>query len=176
MKKALITALSALLALSMAACSASPAPQPTPESKPVQSAPAASVATPVESEPVASVAEVDATQVLVEQDGIKITYKGIATDGFIGPEVKVLVENDTEKAITVQVRDLSINGFVVNTSMSADVPAGKKANDTISIFSSSLEENDIKPEEIKDIEFTFHVFESDGWDTLFDTEIITITI
>jgi hypothetical protein len=90
-----------------------------------------------------------------------------------GPRLKVLVQNDRNDSVTVQVRDLSINGAMIDGIFSCDVTAGKQANDDITFMSSDLEMAGIKV--IKEIEFKFHIFESDSWDTIFDSETITIT-
>lgn len=63
-------------------------------------------------------------QVLIDSNGIKITFKGMDySDGIFGPEVKLLIENNTDKNYTVQVRNFSVNGFMIETSMSTDVNA-----------------------------------------------------
>lgn len=111
-------------------------------------------------------------QVLYEKNGIKITLKGLKMDSTFGPKLALLIENTTSTAYTVQVRDFSVNGYMVNTVFSSDVDAGKKNNDSISILSSSLEENDIT--KIENIEFSFHVFDSKTWDNRFDSPKIKI--
>ena len=110
--------------------------------------------------------------VLLDQDGIKITAKNLNVDGTFGPEIKLLIENNRAEAVTVQTRNSSVNGYMVETMMSTDIAPGKKANDTLDIMSSDLERAGITT--IADIEFAFHVFDSDSWDTIFDSEIIKI--
>lgn len=56
--------------------------------------------------------------------------------------------------------------------ISADVAAGKKANERMSIYNTSLEEAGI--ENITDIEFSFHIFLTESWETVTDTDQITI--
>lgn len=122
-------------------------------------------------EPQPTQEEPQSNEVVYDANGIKITYTGIE-DSILGKKVKFLIENNSEKSYTVQERDLSVNGFVVDASMSADVPAGKKANDGITIYESSLEENGIT--DIENIEFYFHVFNSNEWLDDFDSAIITL--
>lgn len=114
--------------------------------------------------------------VLLEQDGIKITLKGYdpGSDFSFGPELKLLVENNSTKNITVQVRDVSVNGFMTDPSCSIDVVNGKKANGSITWFASELEENEIT--KICDVEFTFHIFDSEDWETVLDSDVITVTL
>ena len=63
---------------------------------------------------------------------------------------------------------------MVDPIFSADVVSGKTINDTITFMKSDLEDNGI--EAIQNIELTFHIFDSDSWDTYLDTEPITVTI
>ena len=61
---------------------------------------------------------------------------------------------------------------MVDSSMSEDVVAGKKAISAVTFFSSSLEENGIT--DITDVELFFHIFDLKSWDTVFDSDVITI--
>lgn len=110
--------------------------------------------------------------VLLDQGGIKITAKSIDMKGLFGPAVKMLFENSTEKSVTIQVRNASVNGYMIEPSISVDVAPGKKANDSMTFSNSDLETTGIKT--IADIEFSFHVFDSTSWDTIFDSDIIRI--
>ena len=115
----------------------------------------------------------DSGEVLVDADGVKIVGKGLSADGsFWGPGVILYIENNTEKDITVQVRDVSVNGFMVESSMSEDVVAGKKALSAVQFFSSDLESNSIT--DITDVELYFHIFELSTMDTVFDSDVIKI--
>lgn len=118
-------------------------------------------------------AELLEEQVVLDENGIKITVKGLDKDGSIfGPEVKLLIENESGKDITVQARNISVNGYMVEDMFSADVVNGKKANDELTIMESSLEKAGIST--IADIEFSFHVFETHSFDSLFDSDIIQL--
>ena len=115
----------------------------------------------------------DSGTLFYDTDGIKIVGKGLSTDDSIfGPGLIVYIENNTEKNITVQVRDTSVNGFMVDPSMSQDVVSGKKAISAVTFFSSDLEENGI--EDITEIETSFHIFDMDSWNGIADTEAILI--
>jgi len=115
----------------------------------------------------------DSGEVLVDTNGVKIVGKGLSdSNSFFGPGVILYIENNTDQDITVQVRDVSVNGFMVDTSMSEDVVAGKKAISAVTFFSSSLEENGIT--DITDVELFFHIFDLKTWDGIFDSDVITI--
>lgn len=116
----------------------------------------------------------DSGEVLYDNNGIKIISKGLLTDDSIfGPQFITYIENNSDKGITVQVRDTSVNGFMIDSSMSAEVASVKKQISAMSFLSSQLEENKIT--EFKNIETSFHIFYTDGWDTIEDTTPITIS-
>lgn len=75
--------------------------------------------------------------------------------------------------VTVQIRDLSVNGFMTDAVFSPNVTAGKRAIDTITFLSSDLEENNISS--IETVELSFHIFDSIEWETIADTDTISIT-
>lgn len=112
-------------------------------------------------------------QVLMDTEGIKVTLKSLNTGGFMGPELKLLIENDGTKSVTVQARDVSINGIMVNPMFSCDVEPGKKANSEIIFMSSELKTAGI--DAIKDVELKLHVIDSSSYNALFDTEPINVT-
>ncbi len=115
----------------------------------------------------------DSGEVLVDTSDVKIVGKGLSdSNSVFGPGVILYIENNSDKDITIQVRDVSVNGFMVDTSMSEDVVAGKKAISAVTFFSSSLEENGIT--DITDVELYFHIFDQKSWDEIFDSDVITI--
>ena len=114
---------------------------------------------------------------IYDNNGIKITYKGIDEDeSMFGPKIKLLIENNTDENYTVQVRDFSINGYMVDTMFSANISAGKKINDGIIIFEDEFENNNISVSEIEKDECKFHVYSSDDRSDKFDTETISFDI
>lgn len=123
-------------------------------------------------EPVHSAEETIEEAVLVDEAGVKITAKSLDTNGLFGPEVKLLIENTSGKNLTVQCRNSSINGYMVDNMMSVDVADGKKANDSLTFMSSELELCGI--ETIADMEFSFYVFDSSDWTDYLETDMIQI--
>ena len=163
MKRILSILLALALMLSLTAClsdSELQAPSSvTPGStQPTQNAPAAE----------ATITET----VLVDESGIKITAKDLDADGLFGPELKLLIENNSGKDLTVQSRSVSVNGYMVETMLSADVVNGKKANDSLTFLQSDLEACGI--ETIADMEFSFHIFTTSDWETYLDTPMIQL--
>jgi hypothetical protein len=109
--------------------------------------------------------------VVYEEGGIKITYNGI-NKGDYSVDFKFLIENNTSRGITVQTRDESINSYLISGIMSDDVQPGKKANGELTYFNSTLEENGIY--NIDEVEFSFHIFDQETWDTIDDSDIIKV--
>lgn len=105
--------------------------------------------------------------VLVDESGVKITAKSLEPNGIFGPEIKLLIENNTDKDLTFQSRNASVNGYMVETMMSVDVASGKKANDTLTFMDTDLQACGI--ETIADTAFSFHIFTSDTWEDYLDT-------
>lgn len=113
----------------------------------------------------------DTGDVLYDENNIKIVYKGISEDG-LSPQAMLYIENNTEQNITVQIRDESINGFMISGIFSSEISKGKKALSGISFLDTYLEENGIT--EIETIELKFHIFETESMTAIKDTEVITI--
>ena len=110
----------------------------------------------------------DAGQVAYEGNGVKIVVKGVSSDSsWFGPSVLVFIQNDTDRMITVQARNVSVNGFMVEPIFSSDVAAGKVAIDDLTLMNSDIEANGI--ESIDEVELSFHVFYEDTWDDIVDT-------
>jgi len=173
MKKKTITILLAVcLALSMTACGESETPETAnSSSEDVESHEESA-------EPAAEDADSTPTEITIDEqelyneNGVVITATGFSETGIFGPEVKLLIENNSEENITVQARNGSVNGYMVDFQISSDVAAGKKTNDALSLLSTDLENSNIST--ICDIEFNFHIFKTDSWEDLTDSELITI--
>ena len=108
-----------------------------------------------------------AETVLFDQDSIRITATGLSTDSLFGPELNLLVENDSAQNIVVQPNYCMVNGYMMDGLLSADVAAGKKANDTLDFLSNALARCGI--ETITDIELDLVVSDGDSWQTLYET-------
>ena len=110
--------------------------------------------------------------VLFDQDGIRITATGLSADSLFGPELNLLVENDSVQNIVVQPNYCMVNGYMMDGLLSADVAAGKKANDTLDFLSNVLARCGI--ETITDIELDLVISDGDSWQTLYETGPVTL--
>ena len=111
-------------------------------------------------------------QVIADRKNVKITAKSINYDNRMGLEIKLLIENNSNENIAVDAVKLSINDIMLTSSLYENVAPNKKANASIRIDSSEFELSKIT--EIKDIEFTIDVFNSDTWEDIFTEENIKI--
>lgn len=111
-------------------------------------------------------------QVLVDQDGIKITAIGMEEDSIWGEGVKLLIENNTDNNVGIGCNALIVNNYMITDLFSSSVAAGKKANEVMYMSSSELEAAGIS--NIAQIETYFHIYDGDSYDTLFDPEVAVI--
>lgn len=116
----------------------------------------------------------DEGEELLNQNGIRIVGKYVDENSFWGTAVLLYIENTSGKNVGISCDDMSINGFMVSPLFSSTVYDGKKAIDDITIMSSDLEDNGI--DTIEDIELKFHVYDSDSYSTIFDSEPISFSL
>lgn len=113
-----------------------------------------------------------AETVLYEADGIKVTAKSLA-DGLLGTEVKLLIENDSSKNILITSNSVSANGYMMPTAaLYAEVTAGKKANESLTLMSSELDQCGI--ETLAEMQFYLQIQDPETWETIKTTDLITL--
>lgn len=174
MKKQIIILFALVLALALTACSSIPStpnnklPVSTQATTPTGTNVSSSIATTVPSGAGITLDE----HVIFDKDGIRITVKGMFNDDFWGPGINVLVENESTRNITVQTRNCSVNGLMMEPMFSCDVAAGKKANDTIQFMNAQLETAQISV--IANVEFYLHIFDSDTWGEITNSGVISL--
>lgn len=110
-----------------------------------------------------------ASQLLLDQEGIKITYTG-TNEGYLGLEMSLEIENHTDQDIAVMQRGMSINNKMVDAVFASKLSAGKTANATLYVFSDDIAKNKIS--EVQEVELSFLVVESNTYTTLFQSEKI----
>ena len=116
----------------------------------------------------------DSGKLAYEDDEIRIIVKTLESEeSFWGSELYLFIENKSDRKITVQTRDCSVNGFMIDPLFSCEVSAGKMAYDSLAFMETDLEDNDIT--EIETIEVSFYLFDSESWDEITQTEAIAIT-
>lgn len=112
--------------------------------------------------------------VAYDANGIKIVPYRFVSDGSRAPALMIYIENNTEKCMTVQARNESVNGFMVDSLFSAEIASGKCIIDDLRFLESTFEDNEI--ETVETIELYFHVFDSETWKERFDTDTVSLVV
>lgn len=110
-------------------------------------------------------------QIIFDENGIKIFVEGLDYEGLLGTELKLYIEKNSSEGITLESNQLTINDTMMDAIFTLEILAGKK-EDLCLFMDSDLKESYIT--EIKNMEVMFHVFHTDTWDDIFDTEFINI--
>jgi nitrogen regulatory protein PII len=106
----------------------------------------------------------DKEVVIVDNEMYTFKVKGMVQDNFWETQdVKVYVENKTDKTLHFSWDEVSVNGYMVDPFWGTEVAPGKKENTTVSFYDTSLAENDI--DLIKEITFVLNVYD----DTFYDS-------
>lgn len=114
-----------------------------------------------------------AETVLYDADGLVVTATGYE-EGWTGPEIKILVENNSDKNVLVTTTSVSANGYMMPyASLYAEVAAGKKANESLSLMSSELEQSGI--ETLAELQFYLQIQDPETWETVATSDLLTLT-
>lgn len=124
-----------------------------------------------DAETTANSAAID-NEVVYEKDGLKVTVISLGEDEFGDNALNVELVNDSDKNVTFQVEDVSVNGFMSMPLFSSDVTAGNKANDSIIFYTDSLEEGGITG--FTTIEFKLLILDPDTFETIAESDVITL--
>lgn len=110
--------------------------------------------------------------VIWDKNNIKITCMGLDMDGFYGPELKLIIENNSDENIRISFDEVAVNGFMLDPMWSELVTKGNKSVSTMYWFDSSIEDCGI--DLIYTVEGIFHIYNPDTYDNIFDTPTIRI--
>jgi hypothetical protein len=113
-----------------------------------------------------------AEKILVDQNGIVITATEYTTDSVWGDGIKLLIENNSDVNVTVSCKALIVNDYMISDLFVSEVAAGKKANETMYLSNSGLEEAGI--DTVGKVEVAFRVYDSATYSDIFATDLITI--
>ncbi|MBQ3584364.1 MAG: hypothetical protein IJA27_06590 [Lachnospiraceae bacterium] len=113
-----------------------------------------------------------AEQVLLDQNGIVITAQEYVNDSIWGEGIKMVLENNSDKDVTVGCSALIVNNYMITDLFVSDVAVGKKANETMWLSSSELKAAGI--DSVGQVEIYFHIYDSSTYDTIYDSECVTI--
>lgn len=111
-------------------------------------------------------------QVVFDSDDIKISVKSITHKDGWGEDINFLLENSTNENIVVQVKNLSVNGYMIDGSMSTDVVSGKKSNDRLYLPADELKACNI--DSVATIEFRFIIMNPNTYETNAKSDVIVL--
>lgn len=124
-------------------------------------------------EPEVTVATIEST-VLVDQDGIVITAQELVEDSIWGTGIKLLIENNSSENQVIQCDYAVVNNFMMTSLLfSADVAAGKKANETLYFSDTAMEGANIST--ITDMSFVFYSMNPNTYQRGFTTEEVSLS-
>lgn len=110
-------------------------------------------------------------KLIYKDENVSITYTGISgeEDDY---NINFLIENTSDRTLEIQVRETSINGFMVDPICSMEIAKGKKIIDSMSI---SYDNAKLIPmSKVENIETKFCIFNWDDSDFGYDTENVII--
>lgn len=111
---------------------------------------------------------------IYSDNNVIISYDGMyRDDSFLGGyNVKLIVENLSDKTLVVQCRETSVNGYMVEPICSMEVAPKKMIADEMTIYG---EDADRAPYgSVNSIETKFIVYDNDNWTDSYETENIII--
>lgn len=115
----------------------------------------------------------DSGEVLFEANGISVIGK-VFKDSLFGEEVILLVKNNSEKNVTVQAENISVNGFTIDGWMYDTVYSGTVRFCSLGLYSTSLEENEIT--KVEDVCFTINLIDPNSFSRLAQSDEIQIIV
>ncbi len=83
-----------------------------------------------------------------------------------------MVENKSNRTLEVQVREMAINGFMVDPVCSIEIAPGKKARDGIGIWADDAENTPMNS--IKTAEAKFAIIDWDDYNFDYETQSVVI--
>lgn len=112
--------------------------------------------------------------ILYHDEYVKITLQTIE-EGLLGPSINLLIENNGTRDVLITLDDVSIDGFVTDlTGLYVEVPVGKKACESITLWNSELEDMGITNPQL--LEYKFVISDMDTWDDITTSDLIVINL
>ncbi len=93
-------------------------------------------------------------QTIFNQNGVTITLTGFDKNTLMGPEIKFTVENNSGESLIVQTGSLHCDGWqIVDATSFIEVANGAKAAETIYVWSTYLDNCQLKASDLVNVEF-----------------------
>lgn len=110
--------------------------------------------------------------VLLDNSGIVIKAVEMIEDSIWGPCVKLYIENNSDKNVSIYCDAVIVNDYMIYDLFSASVAAGKKTNADLNLSSASLKAAGI--DNIGKIEVYFRISDDTTYDTIYRSDCITL--
>lgn len=110
--------------------------------------------------------------VLVDEADVKITAVSLTERDLVGPELKLELQNKTDKNLIFQVHSTTINNYMVNGVMSVEVPAGEEVSHTMIFSTTELQTCGITT--VAKLELGFRAYDAKSWSLYLNTKPITL--
>lgn len=109
---------------------------------------------------------ISANEVIFDEKGLKITYKGTEADDLnVGTDIKLAFENNSDRSYDVTIDDFSIDGYSINAMFYVQVASGKSSNSSIEVLDSYLKDNGLSADSIKQVTMKIVITDFDSFDT-----------
>ena len=117
----------------------------------------------------------DTDKVVMDNEYVQILYIGADKEDFWGYAIGFYVVNKTDKSLTIDANDVSVDGYMADPYFIENISPGKNAFFSMSWSDSTFQQSNIDENNISNIEFKLDVYDSDDYSSPhFATETITI--
>ncbi len=115
----------------------------------------------------------DSGNLIYDANNIRVVCKGLKQDVIWDGSIVFYMENNSTQPVTVYAENVSINGYMVDVSLWADLRAATKIIDGMLIL--DLEAVDLDNiDGVEEIEFTLRIINSDNWNEIATTDVIKL--
>ncbi len=115
----------------------------------------------------------DSGNEVMNENGVRIVEKGVVYDSSFGTGIVLYIEDNSDKDITVEIRNVSVNSCMMDGIIAEDVATGKKAISEIIFLDSDLKDNEITS--INEVQLCFHIIDQDSGDDFFDSNMVVMS-
>ena len=117
----------------------------------------------------------DSGFVALDEGGIRFIVRGVSREDSIwGTDVSVYIENNSNRDVTIQLSDVSVNDYMIDPVFFCDVTAGKVAYSTMSFDADTLTENGIST--FDTLEFSLGIYDYTTWETILESDPIQVNL
>ena len=111
--------------------------------------------------------------VIFDDKGIVMKYSGVDF-GFMGLEIKLIIENNSGNEVLIQTDKMYINGWEIQSFFGAEVESGKKNKKSITILNAEEEAEVSSIADLESAEFIIKIIDPKSYKTLYESDKITI--